>query len=98
LFQILFVIFPGRLWVVSCRSVSGQGCADIGHSTQGRGWLSESARQLAAAHTVRKLRLHLPEPYDNVHPALPSPYVDHQVSEECKDIGVRHIHERRRTA
>ena len=57
----------------------------MGHSTQGRGWLSELARQLAAAHTVRQLRLHLPEPYDNVHPALPSPYVDHQVSEECKD-------------
>jgi hypothetical protein len=54
-------------------------------------WLSEWARHLASAPAVRKLRLHLPEPYDNAHPAPPSPYVDNQVSDERKDIGVIEI-------
>ncbi len=56
-----------------------------------RPWLSEWARHLASAPAVQKLRLHLPEPYDNAHPAPPSPYVDHQVSDERKDIGVIEI-------
>jgi hypothetical protein len=56
-----------------------------------RPWLSEWAQHLACALAVRKLRLHLPEPYDNAHPAPPSPYVDHQVSDERKDIGVIEI-------
>jgi hypothetical protein len=56
-----------------------------------RPWLSEWARHLASAPAVRKLRLHLPEPYDNAHPAPPSPCVDHQVSDERKDIGVVEI-------
>ena len=54
-------------------------------------WLSEWARHLAAAPAVRKLRLHLPEPYDNAHPSPPSPHGDHQVSDERKDIGVIEI-------
>src|SRR5882757_7802585 len=49
-----------------------------------RPWLSEWARHLAFAPAVRKLRLHLPEPYDNAHP---SPHGDHQVSDERKDVG-----------
>jgi hypothetical protein len=54
-------------------------------------WLSEWARHLASAPAVRKLRLHLPEPYDNAHPSPPSPHGDHQVSDERKDIGVIEI-------
>jgi hypothetical protein len=46
---------------------------------------------LASASAVQKLRLHLPEPYDNARPAPPSPNVDHQVSDERKDIGVIEI-------
>jgi hypothetical protein len=53
--------------------------------------LSEWARHLASAPAVRKLRLHLPEPYDNAHPSPPSPHGDHQVSDERKDIGVIEI-------
>jgi hypothetical protein len=56
-----------------------------------RPWLSEWARLLASAPAVRKLRLHLPEPYDNAHPSPPSPHGDHQVSDERKDIGVIEI-------
>ena len=56
-----------------------------------RPWLSEWARQLASASAVRKLRLHLPEAYDNAHPSPPSPHGDHQVSDERKDIGVIEI-------
>jgi hypothetical protein len=56
-----------------------------------RPWLSEWARHLASSPAVRKLRLHLPEPYDNAHPSPPSPHGDHQVSDECKDIGVIEI-------
>jgi hypothetical protein len=56
-----------------------------------RPWLAEWARHLASAPAMRKLRLHLPEPYDNARPAPPSPYVDHQVSDERKNIGVIEI-------
>src|ERR1700730_15807492 len=56
-----------------------------------RPWLSQWARQLASAPAVRKLRLHLPEPYDNAHPSPPSPHGDHQVSDERKDICVIEI-------
>jgi hypothetical protein len=63
-----------------------------GGSSDGfRLWLSEWARDLASEPTVRKLRLHLPEPYDNTRPSPPSPHVDHQVSDERKDIGVIEI-------
>jgi hypothetical protein len=56
-----------------------------------RPWLSVWARLLASAPAVRKLRLHLPKPYDNAQPAPPSPYGDHQLSDERKDIGVIEI-------
>jgi hypothetical protein len=56
-----------------------------------RPWMSEWAHRLASAPAVRKLRLHLPEPYDNAHPSPPSPHGDHQVSDERKDIGVIEI-------
>jgi hypothetical protein len=56
-----------------------------------RPWLSEWARHLASAPAVRKLRLHLPEPYDNANPSPPSPHGDHEVSDERKDIGIIEI-------
>jgi len=56
-----------------------------------RQWLSAWAGVLAALPAVQKLRLHLPEPYDNANPAPPSPHVDHWVSDERKDIGVIEI-------
>jgi hypothetical protein len=56
-----------------------------------RPWLSEWARHLASAPAVQKLRLHLPEPYDNARPSPPSPHGDHRVSDERKDIGVIEI-------
>ena len=56
-----------------------------------RPWLSKWAQHLASAPAVRKLRLHLPEPYHNAHPSPPSPHGDHQVSDERKDIGVVEI-------
>jgi hypothetical protein len=42
-----------------------------------RAWISDWAAELAQLDAVRKLRLHLPEPYDNRHPQPPSPGVDH---------------------
>jgi hypothetical protein len=63
-----------------------------GESSDGfQPWLYEWARRLASVPAVRKLRLHLPEPYDNAHPSPPSPHGDHQVSDERKDIGVIEI-------
>jgi hypothetical protein len=56
-----------------------------------RPWLSEWVQHLASAPAVQRLRLHLPEPYDNARPAPPSPNVDHHVSDERKDIGVIEI-------
>jgi hypothetical protein len=56
-----------------------------------RAWLSDCAQHLASAPEVQMLRLHLPEPYDNARPSPPSPDVDHQVSDERKDIGVIEI-------
>jgi hypothetical protein len=53
-----------------------------------RPWLVRWTDLLATAPAVQKLRLHLPEPYDNAHPAPPSPHVDHQVSEERARIAV----------
>ncbi len=63
-----------------------------GGSSDGfRPWLSAWASLLAAAPAVQKLRLHLPEPYDNAHPAPPSPLVDHWVSDERTNVGVVEI-------
>ena len=51
-------------------------------------WLAGWTGLLAAAPAVQKLRLHLPDPYDNAHPAPPSPHVNHHVSGERKRIAV----------
>jgi len=46
------------------------------------------ARALAAEAPVLKVRLHLPEPYDNAKPAPPAPDVDHAVPNERRLIAV----------
>ena len=53
--------------------------------------LRREAAAFAGAREVRKLRLHLPQPYDNAHPAPPSPGVDHQVDGDWTDIAVMEI-------
>jgi hypothetical protein len=62
-----------------------------GSGDEFRPWLAEWARHLSSAPGVQKLRLHLPVPYDNARPSPPSPDVDHQVTDERKDIGVIEI-------
>lgn len=53
-------------------------------------WLTEFATQLSAQPEVVKLRLHLPEPFDNAHPQPPSP-VPHDVIDDLLRIGVMEI-------
>jgi hypothetical protein len=62
-----------------------------GSGDEFRPWLAEWAKRLSTAPEVQKLRLHMPDPYDNARPSPPSPDVDHQVSDERKDIGVIEI-------
>jgi hypothetical protein len=62
-----------------------------GSGDEFRPWLAEWAQRLALAPEMQKLRLHLPDPYDNARPSPPSPHVDHQVSDERRDIGVIEI-------
>jgi hypothetical protein len=53
-----------------------------------RSWVADWAKRVADAPQVRRLRLHQPEPYDNTHPAPPSPVVDHVLSEDRLDISI----------
>jgi hypothetical protein len=53
-------------------------------------WLTEFAARLSAQPEVVKLRLHLPEAYDNAHPQPPSP-VPHEVIEDMLRMGVMEI-------
>ena len=46
------------------------------------------ARALAAEEAVLRLRLHLPEPYDDAHPAPPAPNVWHEVSAERRLVAI----------
>ncbi|MDB6143850.1 MAG: hypothetical protein JWP80_2894 [Pseudomonas sp.] len=55
-----------------------------------RGWASRFASQLVASPAVQKLRLHLPEPYDNSNPQPPSP-ISHHVPDDMRKIGVMEI-------
>jgi hypothetical protein len=52
------------------------------------GFMTEFARTLAADPAVLKLRLHLPDRYDNAEPAPPAPNVDHLVPTERALIAV----------
>ncbi|GGD26097.1 hypothetical protein [Aureimonas glaciei] len=46
------------------------------------------ARSLATEEAVLKVRVHLPEAYDNAKPAPPAPNVDHQVPPERRLVAV----------
>jgi hypothetical protein len=46
------------------------------------------ARALAAEAAVLRVRLHLPDPYDNAHPAPPAPNVGHEVPAERRLIAI----------
>lgn len=53
--------------------------------------VGQDAAAFASSPFVRKVRLHLPEPYDNAHPAPPSPGVDHQVGDDWTTLAVLEI-------
>lgn len=55
-----------------------------------RDWATGFATQLATSPAVQKLRLHLPEPYDNSNPQPPSP-IPHHVPDDLQKIGVMEI-------
>ncbi|RYE94853.1 MAG: hypothetical protein EOO75_00870 [Myxococcales bacterium] len=46
------------------------------------------AAELAAEDDIRKVRLHLPEPYRNSHPQPPAPDVDHQLPDERQHVAI----------
>jgi len=54
-------------------------------------WLKETSAALARHDAVVKWKLHLPEPYDNDHPAPPSPNVDHTVGPDRLNLAVAEI-------
>ena len=54
-------------------------------------WLAETSAELARIPGVRKLKLHLPEPYDNAQPAPPSPGVGHTVDADRLDLAVAEV-------
>lgn len=53
-------------------------------------WVGNFAQALAADSKVLKLRLHVPEPYDNANPQPPSP-VDHHVRDDMLTLAVMEI-------
>jgi hypothetical protein len=55
------------------------------------GFMAGFAETLAADPAVLKLRLHLPERYDNANPAPPAPNVDHSVPPERARIAVMEL-------
>ena len=55
-----------------------------------REWVSRFAETMAADASVLKVRLHVPEPYDNANPQPPSP-VDHRVQENMLTIAIMEI-------
>jgi hypothetical protein len=54
-------------------------------------WLKEASTVLARHDSVVKLKLHLPEPYDNDHPAPPSPNVAHVVGPDRLNLAIAEI-------
>ena len=56
-----------------------------------QGFMTELAQILAADPAVLKLRLHLPEAYDNAAPAPPAPNVDHAVPAERASLAILEI-------
>ncbi|CAN5352839.1 hypothetical protein BH10PSE17_BH10PSE17_26230 [soil metagenome] len=55
-----------------------------------RTWLDDFAKTLAADEAVWKLRLHVPEPFDNDNPQPPSP-VAHQVPDDMITMAILEI-------
>lgn len=51
-------------------------------------WLAETSAELARDPAVQKWKLHLPQPYDNAHPAPPSPNVGHEVEDDRLNLAV----------
>jgi hypothetical protein len=54
-------------------------------------WLRDSSADLASLDVIQKWKLHLPEPYDNAHPAPPSPDVDHTVGPDRLNLAVAEV-------
>ena len=54
-------------------------------------WLEDASASLAADAAVQKWKLHLPEPYNNDHPAPPSPDVGHHVEDDRLNLAVAEI-------
>lgn len=54
-------------------------------------WLRDSSADLASLEAIQKWKLHLPEPYDNAHPAPPSPEVDHTVGPDRLHLAVAEV-------
>ena len=52
------------------------------------GYMAELAKALAGDEVVLKVRLHLPDAYDNAKPAPPAPNVGHDVADERRLIAV----------
>lgn len=51
-------------------------------------WLTETSAELARDPAVQKWKLHLPEAYDNAHPAPPSAGVGHHVDDDRLNLAV----------
>lgn len=51
-------------------------------------WLADTSAELARDPAVRKWKLHLPEAYDNAHPAPPSPNLGHEVEDDRLNLAV----------
>jgi len=66
----------------------GSGISGRGHFTQ---FMKHFAETLAKDPALLKVRLHLPEPYDNAKPAPPAPNVDHNVSPEREQLAILEI-------
>jgi len=54
-------------------------------------WLEDVSAGLAADAAVQKWKLHLPSPYDNAHPAPPSPDVGHHIEDDRLNLAVAEI-------
>jgi hypothetical protein len=54
-------------------------------------WLRDTSAGLAALDAVKKWKLHLPERFDNAHPAPPSPGVAHTVEQDRVHVAVAEV-------
>ena len=54
-------------------------------------WLTDTSAELSSNPAVQKWKLHLPEPYDNAHPAPPSPNVGHTVDQDRLNLAVAEV-------